>query len=94
MESFSVYMKTLLEKIRNSLDDDLSIDEVRFIISKTNEYFFTYKEQLGQTFILDEYYEYFSEFHKFWEKYHRQILNPSIDENNCEQVANVLKKLY
>jgi len=74
MESFSKYFKTLLEQVGYQKENDLTIDEVRFILSKTNEYFYTYNQSLGTTFILDDTFEYFSEFHKFWEKYHRQIL--------------------
>ena len=40
MESFSKYFKTLLEQVGYQKENDLTIDEVRFILSKTNEYFY------------------------------------------------------
>lgn len=93
MESFSEYFKSLLKKLGYQKDEDLTLEDVRYILSKTNEYFYTYNENLGTTFILDDYYNYFSEFHKFWEKYHKQILNPTIDENKCEKIADILNTL-
>lgn len=94
MESFSKYFKTLLNQVGYQKENDFTIEEVRFILSKTNEYFYTYSQNLGTTFILEDNYEYFSEFHKFWEKYHRQILNPTIIENKCNEVVEILNKLY
>jgi hypothetical protein len=94
MDSFSKYFKSLLEKIGCDKKNDLTISEIRSILSKTNEYFYAFQKGLGQTFILDDYYEYFSEFHKFWEKHHRQILNPTIDEDKCNQIAEILNNLY
>lgn len=93
MESFSEYFKSLLKKLGYQKDEDLTLEDVRYILSKTNEYFYTYNENLGTTYILDDYYNYFSEFHKFWEKYHKQILNPTIDENKCEKIADILNTL-
>jgi hypothetical protein len=94
MESFSVFFKSLLNSVDFQLNRDLNIDEIRSIISKINEYFYTNYEGIGNTFILDEYREYFSEFHKFWEKYNVQILNPTIDEEKCNLVAEILHKIY
>jgi hypothetical protein len=39
-------------------------------------------------------YKYFSEFHKFWEKYHKEILNPHIDDVQCSLVADVLHDVF
>ncbi len=77
-----------------SLVRDLNIDEVRFVISKINEYFYTNYEGIGYTDILSDSYEYFSEFHKFLEKYHKEILNPIIDEKQSEKVADALHDVY
>jgi hypothetical protein len=94
MTSFSSFFREILEKSGLSLRRDLSIQEVRFIISKINEYFFTNYEGIGFANILDDEFEYFSEFHKFWEKYHKEILNPQIDLNHCEKVAEVLHDVF
>ena len=90
MESFSEFFNELLNHINIKGSQDLSIDQVRFIISKTNEYFYTYEDGIGTTYILEDDYEYFSEFHKFWEKYHDQILNPKINDEKCELTADIL----
>ncbi len=94
MENFSVFFRSLLKNSKISLSRDLSIEEARFIISKINEYFFTNYKGIGVTNILGDDFEYFSEFHKFWEKYHEQILNPKIDDKKCEKVADVLHEVY
>lgn len=94
MESFNTFFKSVIDKSGVSLSRDLSIDETRNIISKINEYFFTNYEGIGYTHILDGDFEYFSEFHKFWEKYHEQVLNPRIDEDKCKKVADVLHDVY
>jgi len=94
MENFSLFFKSLLDNSGISLSRDLSIEEIRFIISKINEYFFTNYEGIGDTHILDEDFEYFSEFHKFWEKYHKQVLNPKIDNEQCKKAADVLHEVY
>lgn len=94
MESFSIYFNSLLSNLGYNKTKQLSLPEIRFIIAKTNEYFFTFHENIGQTFILDDYFDYFSEFHKFWEKYHKLILNPTIDVVKCERSADVFNNLY
>jgi hypothetical protein len=94
MTSFSSFFREILEKSGLSLRRDLSIQEVRFIISKINEYFFTNYEGIGFANILDDEFEYFSEFHKFWEKYHKEILNPQIDLTHCAEVAEVLHDVF
>lgn len=94
MENFSDYFNALLKQLGYDKESELSLEDVRFILSKTNEYFYTYREGIGKTYKLDGYYEYFSEFHKFWEKYHKEVLNPTIDDDKCEQVADILNNLY
>lgn len=94
MNTFNSFFKTLLGNANISLSRDLSIDEIKFIISKINEYFYTNYEGIGHTNILDDDFEYFSEFHKFWEKYHKDVLNPTIDDAHCLLAANVLHDVF
>ncbi|MEP0827448.1 MAG: hypothetical protein HRF51_02905 [bacterium] len=70
------------------------MSEARDIISKINEYLYTNYEGIGTTITLGQEFEYFSEFHKFWERYHAQILNPSIDEIKCGAAADALHNIY
>ena len=91
--SFDIFFKELISTTGLKHNRDLSIDELRNIISKINEYFYTTYDEIGTTEALDSTYDYFSEFHKFWEKYHEDILNPIIDVEKCEQVARILNSI-
>jgi len=92
MESFSKFFRELTSGIDFS-KSELSLLQVSNIISKINEYFYTYYEGIGTTYVLDREIVYFSEFHKFWEKYHEKIINPKIDEERCSEVAESLHRL-
>ncbi len=73
---------------------DLSIDKARLIIKEINEFLFTNYEDIGTTDILGNSYKYFSDFHKFWEKNHKEILNIQIDEEKCRLVAEKLHEVF
>lgn len=90
MNSFNLFFDSLLKSAGISLIKNLTIDDIRLIISKVNEYLYTNYDGIGVTNILDTNFEYFSEFHKFWEKYHKEILSPEIDEKQCDKAADVL----
>lgn len=94
MKSFSIFFKSLLENSKISIEREISIQEIRFIISKINEFFYTNYEGIGYANVLDDEFEYFSEFHKFWEKYHKEILSPQIDDSQCEKAAIVLHDVF
>ena len=91
--SFNNFFKDIVTESGLKYDHDLSLSELRNIISKINEYFYTTYDGIGTTQALDETFEYFSEFHKFWEKYHKDILSPVIDDGNCEQLAKILNQI-
>ncbi len=90
MNPFHFFFDSLLKSAGLSLTRNLTIDEIRLIISKVNEYLYTNYNGIGLTNILDTDFEYFSEFHKFWEAYHKEILSPEIDETQCDKAADVL----
>lgn len=92
MNSFNKFLKEINQHSKDK--KELQINDIQKILSKINEYFFTEKENLGQTIALGKEYVYFSEFHKFWKKYHRQIINPVIDKHQCESVADILHNMY
>lgn len=94
MNNFNKFFQTILKHANVSLNRDLNLREISFIISKLNEYLYTNYDGIGYTNALDSKFEYFSEFHKFWEKYHKDILNPKIDERQCKIAANILHKVY
>ncbi len=91
--SFNIFFKDIVAESGLKHDHDLSLSELRNILSKINEYFYTTYDGIGTTNALDETFGYFSEFHKFWEKYHKDILSPVIDDGKCEQVAKILNQI-
>lgn len=94
MTSFDRFLRELLFEIDISNDKEFTIQQVRTALSKMNEYLFVEKEGLGTTEALDEEFEYISEFHKFWEENHKMILNPTINDNTCEKLAEILHQLF
>ncbi|MGQ9494402.1 MAG: hypothetical protein ACUVR2_11700 [Anaerolineae bacterium] len=59
-------------------------------LERLNEYFFQTYEGIGTlTFHGDE-LRYFSEFHKFWEAHHQEILNARIDRSQARRAAQAL----
>ena len=94
MDNFNNFFKSILKESKVNLKGNLGINEIRNIILKINEYFYTNYEDIGNTYILGGNFEYFSEFHKFWEKYHKEIIDPYIDEKKCEKVADILYGIY
>ncbi|MHA1223734.1 MAG: hypothetical protein ACTSP3_10925 [Candidatus Heimdallarchaeaceae archaeon] len=70
------------------------IDVQRQFLSELNEFLYTSPGDLGTVNLLGMTFEYFSEFHKYWEKNHRKILNPKIDDEKCLQVADVFHDIY
>ncbi len=94
MEEFNRFFQSLLKSAKLNVSSELSIPEIRFIISKINEYFYTSYKGIGTTTALGLELEYFSEFHKFWEKNHKQVLNPQIVQRNCEIAADCLHEVF
>lgn len=94
MKNFSKFFESLLSNTGYVFKKELKIEEVRFIIKKINEYLYTNPTNNEQTFILDDYYQYFSDFHYFWEKHHQEILSPSVNIQKCTQAADSLHNIY
>lgn len=94
MKEFNQFFKSLLKSANIDSTNDLSISEVRLIISRINEYFYTTHKGIGSTEELGRKFEYFSEFHKFWKKNHAQIINPKIDSDNCNKAAECLHDVF
>jgi hypothetical protein len=92
--SFVVFFKELISVTGLEYKKDLSIGELRHLISKINEYYYPTYDGVTTTEVSDTGLIYFSEFHKFWEKYHQEILNPTIDVDKCRDIANILNSIY
>jgi hypothetical protein len=59
-------------------------------LSGANEYFFQTYNGIGKTTFRDEELSYFSEFHKFWEAHHAEILDGRIDTTQTAIAARSL----
>ena len=92
--SLDIFLSELIEDRGIKINKELSVENWRHIIAKINEYFYTTYSGIGQTQALDNTFEYFSEFHKFWELYHEKIIDPKIDEQKCIKVGKILNDIY
>jgi hypothetical protein len=90
LENFNGFSKKLSKQLEDKSKGELGVDEIRNIIKTINEFFFTNYKGIGTTEALDNIFEYFSDFHKFWETYHEKIIGPFIDEERCSKVADCL----
>lgn len=100
--TFRKFIATLKQKIGIELPPDWEIitDEIvlaQRVLETLNEYFFQTYNGIGTTKINDKEYQYFSEFHKFWEAHYDEILNARIDRTQARLAAIALqsaKSLY
>lgn len=89
-------LMTFLEKLNRICNGQksLSIEQAREVIKEINGFLFANNDGIGTTVALDSEYEYFSEFHKYWEKNYKELLDLKVDRDRCEQVADVLHEVY
>lgn len=82
--------------IKNTIGeaDTMSVSDARRVVRSINDFLYTNYPGIGSTFELGEYREYFSDFHKFWEAHHKEILDCKISDGKCEQVADALHSVY
>ena len=88
MDELSTFCNELKKIIGES--NNLDIESARKIVKSINEFLFTKYPDIGFTEALGDAYEYVSDFHKYWEENYREILNATIDDENCKQVAEAL----
>lgn len=74
--------------------DNLSVSDARKVVRSINDFLYTNYPGIGTTYELGEYRAYFSDFHKFWEENHKEILDCKIDDEKCELVADALHSIY
>jgi len=94
LSTFLQFIEDLNTKIGVPLPPSWSdLDEVQLVqrfLSKINEYFYQTHAGIGTTTFRDEELQYFSEFHKYWESNHQEILNPTLDEAQAIAAARAL----
>jgi len=96
MGNFVKFIEEINQKMGISLPSSwTNLTEVclaqRFL-KKINEYFFQTYKGIGTTSFNGEELQYFSEFHKFWEANHKEILNVRIDREKTQLAAQALSK--
>ena len=92
-------METLYKfcsKIRDSINGDgsFSINRAREVITNINSYLYTNYPGIGYTTELGKEFEYLSDFHKFWKAHHQEILDCTINDKKCSDVADILHSIY
>lgn len=89
------FFEKLLNPLKNYADGEANINAVRESLLIINQYFYNSYKGIGKTYLddLDYKTEYFSEFHKLWSHKSEEILAPSIDEKQCEKVADILNNI-
>ena len=74
---------------------NLTIEQAREVVRKVNEFLYcTNPNETEQTQALGSVWNYLSDFHKYWEQNHQQILDCKIDDDRCEHVADALRDVY
>lgn len=66
------------------------VEVSRRFLAGVNEYFFQTHKGIGTTRFQGEELQYFSEFHKFWEKNHAAILDAQVSEEQARKAAQAL----
>ncbi len=89
-------LSNFCSKIKTAIGeaDTLSVADARKVVKSINDFLYTNYPGIGTTLELGEYREYFSDFHKFWEAHHKEILDCKIADEKCEQVADALRAIY
>ena len=82
--------------IKNKMDGEsnFNISQARDIVRAINDFLYTNHDGIGETNVLGTSFEYFSDFHKYWEKHHKEILACRVDEEKCKAVAYALHSVY
>ena len=92
MKEFTAFCQSLKDIIDNH--PQLDIEGARKIVQQINEFLYTTHPDIGTIEKFGSKFDYFSDFHKFWHKYHKEILNCEIDEYICEKVADALHSIF
>ncbi len=67
-----------------------NIEAARKLVSELNAYLYQTGDELGSASFGDEQLQYLSEFHKYWEREHEALLDPSIVDGKVETAARAL----
>ena len=83
-----------LKNICSSDGANLSIETARAVVSEINRFLYTTYDGIGTVNALGSDWQFFSEFHRYWNDNHRDILDLKICEDKCRNVAKSLHEVY
>ena len=92
MDELSNFCQIIKNKLGD--EDNLCIGQAREIVNSINNFLYSNYDGIGKTYALGSSFEYFSEFLRYWEKHHKEILNCRIDEEKCKAVADALHSIF
>lgn len=101
MDELSAFIKRLLliynkkRCIFEPGDSELSIGQAREVLREINDFLFTTYTGIG--IVRTDFYDsfpYFSEFHRYWYRQHKQILDFRIVDNRCKEIAASLHEVW
>jgi len=82
------------QKISSLCSDTLwNISKARDVVTEINNFLYTNYDGIGTTKALGSTFDYFSDFHKYWEQNYKEILGCTIVESKCEKVAEALHEV-
>jgi len=94
MMTFRDFIDSMTQQVGISLPPDWKrFDEIilaQRVLQSLNEYFFQTHDGIGATESRGKEYQYFSEFHKFWEAHHAEVINARIDRAQARVAAHAL----
>jgi hypothetical protein len=83
-----------LKSLCSSDGEQLSIESARAVVSEINRFLYTTYDGIGTVNALGNEWQFFSEFHRFWNENHRDILDLKINDDTCKSVADALHDIY
>lgn len=83
-------LQAFVERISSIYDADhsFSIISARKIVREINDFLYTTYEGIGSVKALGNEYQFFSEFHRYWNANYAEILNVKICDEKCALVAD------
>jgi hypothetical protein len=95
--SFKVFLKNLSQQMDIPLPSnwEANSDEIALaqqVLRYLNEYFFQTYDGIGTTTYNDKQHEYFSDFHKFWESHHSEIIKATINREQAIKAAHAINE--
>ena len=87
-------LELFANRISSLYNYPLDIACAREIVNEINKFLYTSNSDLGFVSELGQEFPYFSSFHKFWHKHHKEILDLQISYEACEKVADALYDVY